>query len=150
MRKRSHKCDPLLFLSFKKKITAEDLKRVFSYCSEHCKGDKQKFIQNWQSYNNYWSPTRLINASTSEVQFLDNFMNKLIQDVEYFVDAQRTCLTETFHILTTKYCPKKTSYSFKKYIMMKILAAHHFNENHSNSTKTFNFREKIIKGVLSR
>jgi hypothetical protein len=98
----------------------------------------------------YWKQTRLTNASTSEVQFLDNFMNKYIQDVEYFVDAQRTYLTETFHNLTTKYCPKKTSYSFKMYIMRKTLAALHFNENHSNITNTFKFREKIMKRVLSR
>jgi hypothetical protein len=36
------------------------------------------------------------------------------------------------------------------YIMRKTLVALHFNENHSNSTNTFKFREKIIKGVVSR
>jgi hypothetical protein len=32
MRKRSHKRVTLLFPTLKEKITAEDLKRVFSYC----------------------------------------------------------------------------------------------------------------------
>jgi type IV secretory pathway component VirB8 len=87
--------------SLKEKITEEGLKRVFSYFSEYCKEDKQMFIQLWQSYNSsYWNQTRLTNASTSEIQFLDNFMNKQIQDVEYFVDAQRTCFIETFHTIS--------------------------------------------------
>jgi hypothetical protein len=73
-----------------------------------------------------------------------------IQDVEYFVDSQRTYLIETFHNLTTKYCPQKTSYSFKMFIIRKTLFYLHFNENHSNSANTFKFREKIIKSVLSR
>jgi hypothetical protein len=110
---------------------------LFILCSEHCKGDKQMFIQLWQSYNSYWKQTQLTNASTSELQFLDNFMNKYIQNVEYFVDVQRTYLIETFHNLTTKYPPKKTSYSFKMYIMRKTLVALYFNEIYSNNTNTF-------------
>jgi hypothetical protein len=41
MRKRYDKYGSFLFPTLKEKITAEDLKRVFSYCSEHCKGDKK-------------------------------------------------------------------------------------------------------------
>jgi hypothetical protein len=33
MRKRSHKHGSLLFPTLKEKITAQDLKRVFSYCA---------------------------------------------------------------------------------------------------------------------
>jgi hypothetical protein len=102
IRKRSHKRVSLLFptLSKRKSQHREFEESLFILCSEHCKEDKQIFIQLWQSYNSYWNQTRLTNVNPIELQFLDNFMNKHIQDVEYFVDAQRSYLTETFHTIS--------------------------------------------------
>jgi hypothetical protein len=57
MRKRYDKYGSFLFPTLKEKITAEDLNRVFSYCSEHCKGDKQ-------SSSNFGNHTWILEANT--------------------------------------------------------------------------------------
>jgi hypothetical protein len=77
----------------------------------------------------------------------------LDDDVEYiyFVDGQRTNLTESSQNIATKYCPKRTPYSFKHYcIMRKTLAALQFNEQHSKEEKEYRFRRTIINRVLQK
>jgi hypothetical protein len=71
-------------------------------------------------------------------------------NVEYFVDGQRTNLTESFQNIATKYCPKRTPYSFKHYIMRKTLAALQFNEQHPKEEKEYKFRRTIINRVFKK
>jgi hypothetical protein len=60
----------------------------------------------------------------------------------YFVDGQRTNLTESSQNIATKYCPKRTPYSFKHYcIMRKTLAALQFNKKHSKEEKNTDLDE---------
>jgi hypothetical protein len=150
MKKRSHKRGPFLYPTLKEKIKSDDLKRTFSYCATHCNGDKEKFVQMWRSFKEKWKQRDLKNATSHELQFLDEFMEKHLDDVEYFVDGQRTNLTESFQNIATKYCPKRTPYSFKHYIMRKTLAALQFNEQHSKEEKEYRFRRTIINRVLQK
>ena len=131
-------------------ISSDKIKRHFSYCSEICGGSKDKFIEVWNGGIEHFMKKKEIRHQSEEAEILKKFFEKHVDDIEYYDLAYRTFQCESFHHLTTKYCPKGVSFSFNIYKMRKSLAALDWNENYGKKDKTYRFRDIVMKKISER
>jgi hypothetical protein len=79
---------------------------------------------------------------------LETFMKSHLDDIPDYLENKRTYLSESFHSLTTHYCPKGVPFSFETYKARKYLAVLHWNENSGKKKPTHEFRRKILEKFL--
>jgi hypothetical protein len=144
--KRTKSRGPLLCPIMADKVPPYKIKRHFTYCCEKSAGSVTKLKRLWiNGFVDHWAPKHNIMIDTDEYNAILTWMKDNIEDAKMYVSAKSTACTESFHNLASKYCPKGFSWSFDNYKTRKNLAVLQWNENHTKSTKTRHFRQRIIE-----